>query len=233
MRQQARRDVAGPAHGRTSAPGRPARPRRFPDVGRRRRVPMVERLGGRANRRLLHADRRRPVRLRSDRRGQRDRATCTPWAASRGPRWRSRRCRRTARPPTSIREIFRGGAELLNRAGVSLLGGHTVTDPEIKFGYSITGEIDPDRVITNATARVGDVLVLTKPLGTGIIVRATKFGQGKSEYLAARRGVDEATERPRPPRPRAASIRVTSARVPTSPASVWPAMRARWRRRAA
>ncbi len=88
-------------------------------------------------------------------------------------------------PADVIREIFRGGAELLNRAGVALLGGHTVTDPEIKFGYSITGEIDPDRIITNAAARIGDVLVLTKPLGTGIIVRATKFGQGKAEYLAA------------------------------------------------
>jgi selenide,water dikinase len=88
-------------------------------------------------------------------------------------------------PADMIRAIFRGGAELLNAAGVALLGGHTVTDPEIKFGYAITGEIDPDRILTNAAARVGDVLVLTKPLGTGIIVRAAKFGQGKAEYLAA------------------------------------------------
>jgi selenide,water dikinase len=88
-------------------------------------------------------------------------------------------------PAEMIREIFRGGAELLHRAGVALLGGHTVTDPEIKFGYAITGEIDPARVITNAGARVGDTLVLTKPLGTGIIVRAARFGQGAPEYLAA------------------------------------------------
>lgn len=88
-------------------------------------------------------------------------------------------------PAEVIREMFRGGADLLRQAGVSLLGGHTVTDPEIKFGYSITGEIDPDRVITNAGARVGDTLVLTKPLGTGIVVRAATFGQGKSEYLVA------------------------------------------------
>lgn len=86
-------------------------------------------------------------------------------------------------PADVIREIFRGGAELLKSAGVSLLGGHTVTDPEIKFGYSITGEVDPNRILTNATARIGDVLVLTKPLGTGIIVRAHRFGQGTAAYL--------------------------------------------------
>ncbi|HEX5071043.1 MAG TPA: selenide, water dikinase SelD [Vicinamibacterales bacterium] len=87
-------------------------------------------------------------------------------------------------PANVIREIFRGGADLLKTAGVALLGGHTVTDPEIKFGYAITGEIDPTRIFTNATARTGDVLVLTKPLGTGIIVRARRFGQGTDAYLA-------------------------------------------------
>jgi selenide,water dikinase len=88
-------------------------------------------------------------------------------------------------PADVIRQVFRGGADLLREAGVALLGGHTVTDPEIKFGYSITGEVDPERVITNATARVGDVLLLTKPLGTGIIVRAHRFGEGCEEYLSA------------------------------------------------
>jgi selenide, water dikinase len=88
-------------------------------------------------------------------------------------------------PAEVIRRIFRGGADMLSRAGVALLGGHTVTDPEIKFGYAITGEIDPARVITNASARIGDVLVLTKPLGTGIIVRAARLGQGHGEYLTA------------------------------------------------
>jgi selenide,water dikinase len=84
-----------------------------------------------------------------------------------------------------VRAIFKGGADTLRQAGVSLLGGHTVTDPEVKFGYAITGEVDPDRLLTNAGARPGDALVLTKPLGTGIIVRARRYGQGTDEELAA------------------------------------------------
>ena len=88
-------------------------------------------------------------------------------------------------PAEVIREVFRGGADQLRRAGAALLGGHTVTDPEIKFGYAITGEVDPDRILTNAGARIGDTLILTKPLGTGIVVRARKYGQGTDEYLAA------------------------------------------------
>ena len=88
-------------------------------------------------------------------------------------------------PAEVIREVFRGGGDALRRAGVALLGGHTVTDPEIKFGYSVTGEVDPDRILTNAAARVGDHLVLTKPLGTGIIVRARKYGQGNDMQLSA------------------------------------------------
>jgi selenide, water dikinase len=74
-----------------------------------------------------------------------------------------------------IARIFQGGAEQLRRGGVALLGGHTVQDPEIKFGYAVTGAIDPDRILTNAGATPGDVLFLTKPLGTGIIATALKF----------------------------------------------------------
>jgi selenide,water dikinase len=77
--------------------------------------------------------------------------------------------------PDTIREIFRGGFDKLREAGVSLLGGHTVQDPEIKFGYAVTGAIDPARVLTNAGAKPGDVLFLTKPLGTGIVGTAIKF----------------------------------------------------------
>ena len=75
----------------------------------------------------------------------------------------------------AIRDIFRGGFDKLREAGVSLLGGHTVQDQEIKFGYAVTGSIDPARVLANAGARVGDVLFLTKPLGTGIVGTAIKF----------------------------------------------------------
>ena len=84
-----------------------------------------------------------------------------------------------------IKAIFRGGYDKLREAGVVLLGGHTVTDTEIKFGYAITGEIDPARVLTNATARVGNVLVLTKSLGTGIIATAIKFGRANQGQIDA------------------------------------------------
>jgi selenide,water dikinase len=77
--------------------------------------------------------------------------------------------------PATIRAIFRGGFDKLREAGVSLLGGHTVQDREIKFGYAVTGSIDPARVLANAGARDGNVLFLTKPLGTGIVGTAIKF----------------------------------------------------------
>jgi selenide,water dikinase len=74
-----------------------------------------------------------------------------------------------------IKQIFQGGFDKLREAGVALLGGHTVQDPEIKFGYAVTGAIDPARVLTNAGARPGDVLFLTKPIGTGVVATALKF----------------------------------------------------------
>ena len=77
----------------------------------------------------------------------------------------------------AIRAIFRGGFDKLREAGVALLGGHTVQDAEIKFGYAVTGAIDPARVLSNAGARPGDALFLTKPLGTGIVGTAIKFGR--------------------------------------------------------
>ena len=83
------------------------------------------------------------------------------------------------------KQIFRGGFEKLREAGVALLGGHTVSDQEIKFGYAVTGAIDEARVLTNAGARVGDRLVLTKPLGTGILATAGKFQRASEAQLAA------------------------------------------------
>jgi selenide,water dikinase len=75
----------------------------------------------------------------------------------------------------AIRAIFQGGFSKLREAGVALLGGHTVQDPEIKFGYAVTGAVDPARIISNAGANPGDVLFLTKPIGTGLIATALKF----------------------------------------------------------
>jgi selenide,water dikinase len=74
-----------------------------------------------------------------------------------------------------IRAIFLGGFDKLREARVALLGGHTVQDQEIKFGYAVTGSIDSSRILTNAGARAGDVLFLTKRLGTGIVGTAIKF----------------------------------------------------------
>lgn len=76
-----------------------------------------------------------------------------------------------------LSDIFRGGLQALTEAGVALLGGHTVQDQEIKFGYAVTGEVDPARVWTNGGARPGDVLLLTKAIGTGVIATAIKFGR--------------------------------------------------------
>ncbi len=73
-----------------------------------------------------------------------------------------------------LREILRGGAETLKRARVALMGGHSVRDKEIKFGFAVTGEVHPKRIVSNAGARSGDLLVLTKPLGVGILATALK-----------------------------------------------------------
>ena len=75
----------------------------------------------------------------------------------------------------TLRQIFLGGFDKLREAGVVLLGGHTVQDPEIKFGYAVTGAADPARILTNAGAEPGDALFLTKPIGTGIVGTAIKF----------------------------------------------------------
>ena len=81
-------------------------------------------------------------------------------------------------------EILRGGADTLARARVALVGGHTVRDPEIKFGFAVTGEVHPKRVVTNAGAKRGDLLVLTKPLGVGILATALKRRLLPDEDLA-------------------------------------------------
>ncbi len=84
-----------------------------------------------------------------------------------------------------LRQIFAGGLDKLREAGVALLGGHTVQDAEIKFGYAVTGEVHPGRVFANAGAQPGDVLILTKPLGTGVIATALKFGRAPQDAVDA------------------------------------------------
>ena len=84
-----------------------------------------------------------------------------------------------------LKQIFAGGLSKLREAGVALLGGHTVQDAEIKFGYAVTGDVDPARILANAGARAGDALLLTKPLGTGIIATALKFGRAPLDAIDA------------------------------------------------
>jgi len=79
--------------------------------------------------------------------------------------------------PEVLREILCGGQDKMREAGVSIVGGHSVTDPELKFGYSVTGVVQRRRLLTNAGARPGDRLVLTKPLGTGVLSTALKQGR--------------------------------------------------------
>jgi len=73
-----------------------------------------------------------------------------------------------------LRQVLRGGLDKIHEAGAALVGGHSITDPELKYGLAVTGKAHPDRVMTNRGARAGDRLVLTKPLGTGIINTALK-----------------------------------------------------------
>ena len=80
-----------------------------------------------------------------------------------------------------LREILRGGLAKVHEAGAALVGGHSVEDPEIKYGLSVTGVVHPDRVLTNAGARRGDAFILTKPLGTGILATAIKAGLASDE----------------------------------------------------
>jgi len=82
-------------------------------------------------------------------------------------------------------QILQGGLNKMIEAGCTVIGGHSIRDPEIKFGYSITGTIDPKRVMANSGAKAGDCLVLTKALGTGVISTAIKNGKAAPEWIAA------------------------------------------------
>ena len=84
-------------------------------------------------------------------------------------------------PDSVMADILRGGIEKMNEAGVPVVGGHSIQDAEIKAGFAVTGLIDRNRIVTNAGARPGDSLVLTKPLGTGILAFAIQIGRAPPE----------------------------------------------------
>ena len=113
-----------------------------------------------------------------------------------GRRRRSRALNLVAYPletlgPDILREILRGGGDAVAEAGASVVGGHSIDDPEPKYGLAVTGVVHPDEVLTNAGGRAGDVLWLTKPLGAGTIATAIKRGLASPELVA--RGIEVMT----------------------------------------
>ena len=90
--------------------------------------------------------------------------------------------------PSILKEILLGGLSKMKEAGVALVGGHSIEDPEIKYGLAVTGVVHPKKILTNAKAKTGDKLVLTKPLGTGIISTALKARMASEE--AVRKSVE-------------------------------------------
>lgn len=85
--------------------------------------------------------------------------------------------------PSILKDILLGGLAKMKEAGVALVGGHSIEDPEIKYGLAVTGVVHPNKILTNAKAKAGDKLVLTKPLGTGIISTALKAGMASGEAI--------------------------------------------------
>ena len=111
--------------------------------------------------------------------------------------------------PRVMNRMLQGGADKLREAGTALLGGHSIKDSEIKFGFAVTGLVRPDRMTVNSKARPGDVLVLTKPIGTGTLSFARQIGR------APKKGLEEA-ERSMTELNRAAAEAMTAARVTTA-----------------
>src|SRR5687767_2635488 len=88
-------------------------------------------------------------------------------------------------PLEVLREILRGGQDKVHEAGALIVGGHTIIDEELKYGLSVTGRAHPKRLLTNAAAKAGDRLVLTKPIGTALLATAAKKGELPDAELAA------------------------------------------------
>src|SRR3954470_22462367 len=91
--------------------------------------------------------------------------------------------------PEMLGEILRGGADAAAEAGASVVGGHSIDDPEPKYGMAVTGTVHPDRILTNAAGRAGDALVLTKPLGAGAVATAIKRGLADEALITEAIGV--------------------------------------------
>ena len=87
-------------------------------------------------------------------------------------------------PSEAVHEILRGGYDKAYEAGAIITGGHSILDDEPKYGLAVTGFVHPDRVLTNSGARPGDVLLLTKPLGIGVLTTAAKVGLASAEGMA-------------------------------------------------
>ena len=92
---------------------------------------------------------------------------------------------KTGVDPAILTGIMRGGLATLNQYGVTLIGGHSVDNTQIMFGYSVTGVIDPNKVATNSGARPGDAIILTKPIGTGVISTGIKKARASDAMVAA------------------------------------------------
>lgn len=87
--------------------------------------------------------------------------------------------------PETLEQILRGGLSKMDEAKCTVVGGHSIRDDELKFGYAVTGTINPARIWKNVGARPGDVLLLTKPIGTGVISTALKQGKASDAWVAA------------------------------------------------
>jgi selenide,water dikinase len=87
-------------------------------------------------------------------------------------------------PMSTMGDILKGGAEICAQAGVSIVGGHSIDDPEPKFGLAVYGLVHPDRVVRNSTAQAGDVLVLSKAIGTGVVTQGLKRGEARADEVA-------------------------------------------------
>ena len=88
-------------------------------------------------------------------------------------------------PSSMLSEVLAGGLEIAEQAGMAIIGGHTISDPEPKYGMAVTGEVDPDKMLTNAGLKPDQDLILTKPLGVGVITTAIKAGIAGKEIISA------------------------------------------------